>query len=177
MSFLSENARYKLVMFDKDKNILNNPYYSLPADDIKSKGKQSLVRRIIKHSQADKHKYAYIYDNITGKIIEVYINGILQGKTNHTEQKTYGKNISALKMWFVTKDKPVLPVTRYSDIRNDAVSEQTAYWGLINDFVKSIENRNIIKYAEIYRISDNQMIGRYIRENGKLKGIGIYHRK
>lgn len=178
MSFLRDNARYKLVLFDKDKNILDKPYYSFPEDDNRRKGIESLVRRIIRGKEADNHKYAYIYNNISGKIIEIYIDGVIQKSKNSKDFKKiyYGKEISLLKMWYVTIDKPKLPITRYSDVRIDAESEKNTYWELVNSNLKSKENRNIIKYAEIYRIEDNLLIGRYLREDGKLKGIGIYHR-
>lgn len=172
MSYLSKNALHKLVLFDKEKNILPNPYYSIPFYDEQGTGKQRLVRKIVKGCMKDKHKFAYIYDNITGEITDFYINGTQQKLKKH--QLYYGKDISMLKVWFLIKTKPNTPFIRYSHTYIDALGEEFSYWALVNKYIKG-KIRNNIQYAEIYRVKENEKIGRFLIENGRLKGMGIYH--
>ncbi len=166
MSRLAEIAKYKLVLFDSNRNMLSGPYYSFAAYEKKGRSIITLEEKIIKKKE---HYYAVLYNNRTDQIVRTYTNGI-QDKVFDNNSLTSGN--SKLKIWIVTTYGNY---TFYSNTYCDAKGEEENYWNLVNYHIKG-KNRQSVLTAQIYRTETDELIGKFKREGHHLYGKGIYHK-
>lgn len=169
---LKKIGKYKLVLF-KDKQILPNPYYSLPFYDKKGIS-ISKLEKIIKKEDND---FAVIYDNITKQKLHYYSNKQRFTPKNEPVKIDYGKDISRYRLWAVFEgEKSDKTIVRYSLKSLDDNDLEKSYWNLVNENLKP--NRKNLKNAKIFDNQTNTLIGEFVK-SGKydIRGRGIYHKE